>query len=53
MRETTVFLVGNAQAPKTNSWESMTNNKNEAERLLSEAPKGWVMKAVRVKGGKR
>ena len=33
---TTVYLVGTKESPKTNSWEAMTNDLSEVERLFIE-----------------
>jgi hypothetical protein len=50
-----VYLVGNAEAPKTNQWDAMTNNADEAQRL--KAPiEGGVIREITVsppRGGKR
>ena len=50
-----IYLVGDKDAPKTNSWEAMTNNWAEAERLLKDMGVGSTHKVVNVtpKGGKR
>lgn len=44
-----VYLVGDEKAPKTNSWEAMTNNWSEAERLLKELGPTSTHKVVEVK----
>ena len=44
---TIVYVVGDINAPKTNQWSAMTNDKVEALRLMSE--EGYVqMKEVTV-----
>jgi hypothetical protein len=49
---TSIFLVGNKEAPKTNSWEYMTNDKEQVEVLLNE-PEMAVWKEVIVQPPKR
>lgn len=44
-----VYLVGDENAPKTNSWQAMTNNWSEAERLLKELGPTYTHKVVEVK----
>ena len=36
---TKVYVVGDANAPKTNQWEHMTNSRVEADRLAEELGK--------------
>ena len=36
MAQTKVYLVGDKDSPKANSWLAMTNNWGEAERLMKE-----------------
>ena len=46
---TKVYLVGDKDAPKTNSWKAMTNNWSEAERLKAEMGPTATHKVVEVK----
>jgi hypothetical protein len=43
-----VYVVGDKNAPKTNSWDSMTNSLEEAERLVKELGPQATMKEVKV-----
>ena len=43
-----IYLVGDKDAPKTNSWEAMTNNWNEASRLKTELGPTATHKVVTV-----
>jgi hypothetical protein len=44
-----VYLVGDENAPKTNSWLAMTNSADEAARLLEELDGAARMKTITVK----
>ena len=46
---TMVYLVGDKASTKTNSWLAMTNDPEEANRLLEEIDEAVVTKAVEVK----
>lgn len=45
---TKIYLVGGPESPKTNSWEHMTNNWSEAERLKAELGPTATHKVVTV-----
>ena len=45
---TTVYLIGTPKGAAVNQYESMTNSRTEAERLLAELGEG-VIKEVTVK----
>jgi len=49
MSAVTVYLVGDAQSPKTNQWLAMTNSTAERDRLLADAGEGATTKEVVVK----
>ncbi len=44
-----VYLVGDKDAPKKNSWMAITNSLEEAEKFLTETPKAVNMKTIEVK----
>jgi hypothetical protein len=46
---TKIYLVGDDNAPKTNSWLAMTNSAEEAARLLEELEGASRMKTIEVK----
>lgn len=46
---TKVYLVGYEKAPKTNSWQAMTNDKAAALRMMAENPKLVSFKEVEVR----
>jgi hypothetical protein len=48
MSTTKIYLVGNADAPKLNQWQAMTNNWLEAEKLLKEMGPTSTHKVVTV-----
>jgi hypothetical protein len=52
---TKIYLVGDQEAPKTNRWEAMTNNWDEASRLKTDLGPTATHKVVMVepKRGKR
>jgi hypothetical protein len=45
---TKIYLVGDQEAPKTNRWEAMTNNWDEASRLKTEMGPTATHKVVMV-----
>ena len=46
--ETLVYLVGDSNAQKTNSWVAMTNNKAKALEQLAQIDLGQI-KTIKVK----
>jgi hypothetical protein len=48
MADTTIYLVGDEHAQKTNSWLMMTNSMDEAVKMIDEIPNGQI-KTIRVK----
>lgn len=48
----TLYLVGHKKSEKYNSWLAMTNNAEEADKLLHELPKAAVVKEVTVEASK-
>jgi hypothetical protein len=44
-----VYLIGDANSPKTNQWLQMTNCKSTAEAALAEAGEGATFKEVTVR----
>lgn len=45
-----VYLVGTEESPKTNFWLAVTNDKEEAAKLLESLEGACRMKAIDVKG---
>ena len=43
-----VYLVGTEESPKTNQWLAMTNDKEEAAKLLESLEGACRMKAIDV-----
>lgn len=57
MADTVIYLVGNQDSPKTNSWLHMTNSATKAQELADAIEGGVVREKVvrppkRRKGGK-
>ncbi len=48
-----IYLVGDKNSLKANSYLAMTNSLEEAERLLEELPTAVTIKKVGVKNGRR
>ena len=44
-----LYLIGDENAPKNNSWLAMTNSADEAARLLEELEGAARMKPITVK----
>ncbi len=44
-----VWVVGDESSPKTNQWLAMTNNKDEAEKLLTTLEGASTLKEVDVR----
>jgi hypothetical protein len=43
-----VILVGDANAPKNNRWEAMTNSQSEADRMMAEMGPESTTKTITV-----
>jgi len=52
LTDTVIYLVGDQNSPKTNSWLHMTNSEAKAKELVSAIPNG-VVKEQPVKPPKR
>lgn len=50
---TEIFLVGDKDSEKKNSWLAMTNNQEEATKLLGTLEGATCMKTVEVKPSRR
>ena len=48
----TVYLVGDKNSLKANSYLAMTNSLEEAERLVKELPEAVTIKKVEVKNAR-
>lgn len=46
---TKVYLVGDKNSVKNNSWLAMTNDLGEAERLVKEIPEAVNIKPIEVR----